>query len=511
MEEKLNQLNSYIKGILNAAFENVGINISDGQTKKVLENYKNSLYSISFKYIEDLPEFQEVLNLILKIQKFGMRAQKKETKYIDELFPKIEIMQELEKNMINKYLQKEKLSNEEKENLDKLLTLYVKNRMYSSKFIKVALEILEKNNVKINELKSVQCFMEDFTELYASVTPSEHSRQDFELMYRILYKITNQEGFDLYNNKMILDLLQIKERLPKQNQEMISGIILGNLKLYGTDSEQIKREIKNLIESNTEYSIKEKNDLLLKDIQKLKLTTNYVMPPEVINYFLKQSLSSEQYFVDNKEKYEIIFESILQDLSKNDVKESCTLFREDYSQKELKGLANSNSYVTVLAKESVKDLIESRDISILEIIYHENTHHKQNMDFKQKDKIKGNSLRKKQYKEEIIRKYNFEYYIANYDLMFNEIEARKDGKNKLLNLLNSINLADYGKQKQKLQEEIEEEDKKYKIADYKKKNIKSEEKINMEEYFDELAQKNPEIQRKYPFLFEQDYSDLLDK
>ena len=115
-------------------------------------------------------------------------------------------------------------------------------------------------------------------------------------------------------------------------------------------------------------------------------------------------------------------------------------------------------------------------------------HHRQNLDFKQKEKIEENPLRKKQFKEEIIRKYNPEYYTANYYMMYNEIEARRNGKAKLLELLNSLNLTDYNNQRQNLQEEIKTEDENYKLAGYKRKSIDSDEKINVEKYFNELAQ-----------------------
>ena len=266
-----------------------------------------------------------------------------------------------------------------------------------------------------------------------------------------------------------------------------------------------------MIEENNQCSIEEKNNLLLRNIQTLKLTSNYIMPQEVINYFLRQALNSEQYIVENKERYQIVFESILQDIAKNDVKECCTLFREDYSQKDLKGSAIPKSYVTILAEESVSSMLESKDISLLEIIYHENTHHRQNLDFKQKEKIEENPLRKKQFKEEIIRKYNPEYYTANYYMMYNEIEARRNGKVKLLELLNSLNLTDYNNQRQNLQEEIKIEDENYKLAEYKRKSINSDEKINVEKYFNELAQKYPEIQKNYSFLIDRDYSDFSNR
>ena len=128
-----------------------------------------------------------------------------------------------------------------------------------------------------------------------------------------------------------------------------------------------------MIEEKNQYSIEEKNNLLLRNIQTLKLTSNYLMSQEVINYFLRQALNSERYIVENKERYKIVFESTLQDITRKDVKECCTLFREDYSQKDLKGSAIPKSYVTILAGESVSSMLESKDISLLEIIYHENT------------------------------------------------------------------------------------------------------------------------------------------
>ena len=110
-----------------------------------------------------------------------------------------------------------------------------------------------------------------------------------------------------------------------------------------------------------------------------------------------------------------------------------------------------------------------------------------------------------------ILKYNPEYYTANYYMMYNEIEARRNGKVKLLELLNSLNLTDYNNQRQNLQEEIKIEDENYKLAGYKRKSINSDEKINVEKYFNELAQKYLEIQKNYSFLIDRDYSDFSNR
>ena len=96
-------------------------------------------------------------------------------------------------------------------------------------------------------------------------------------------------------------------------------------------------------------------------------------------------------------------------------------------------------------------------------------------------------------------------------MMYNEIEARRNGKVKLLELLNSLNLTDYNNQRQNLQEEIKIEDENYKLAGYKRKSINSDEKINVEKYFNELAQKYPEIQKNYSFLIDRDYSDFSNR
>ena len=246
MEEnkKINQLNGYIKEILSNTFEKVGINLFNDKIKMVLENYKKLLFDYSFKNMEELPEFQEALNIILKIQRFGISGLEEETKFINELFPKMEIAKKIEDNIKNKYFKKENLTKEQIQNLDKLLVFYIKNRVYSHRLIKVAIEFIEKNGFEFEKFKFVQEFMDNFTELYASITPTEQSRPYFEIMYKIIDKLTKQPNFDLFNNKMILDLLQIQERLPVQDRENISNIILENLKLHETNPEQTKEEIK---------------------------------------------------------------------------------------------------------------------------------------------------------------------------------------------------------------------------------------------------------------------------
>ena len=95
------------------------------------------------------------------------------------------------------------------------------------------------------------------------------------------------------------------------------------------------------------------------------------------------------------------------------------------------------------------------------------------------------------------------YYIANYELMFQEIEARERSAVKLLELINSLKINGQENLKKRLQNIIMMEQSNYNIGMCKKKSIKSNEKINVNKYMDELMKMYPEISSKYGNLFKQ--------
>lgn len=98
MIEKLNNLNSFIKYILNTAFQNNNYFFSD-KDKMVIKSFRENIFLKSIENIEELTEFQGVLNIISQIRRFGLKGRVKDTEFIEEVFPKDFILE----NILNCY------------------------------------------------------------------------------------------------------------------------------------------------------------------------------------------------------------------------------------------------------------------------------------------------------------------------------------------------------------------------------------------------------------------------
>lgn len=193
----------------------------------------------------------------------------------------------------------------------------------------------------------------------------------------------------------------------------------------------------------------------------------------------------------------------LEDFSDNDLNGVCTFFRVEYSQKISSGQTFSIGRVIILDTKAAEKLLEDKDLYVIETIYHENTHINQYIDINEMSNLQNNSLRILQLEEEIIKKYNPEYYIANYSLMFQEIEAREKGASKTLGLINQLKISGFEALKKDLQERIIKEKSNYRLGRVKKKSINSEDVIDVKQYMKELIAAHPEILADYPMLLQE--------
>lgn len=500
MIEKLNYLNSCIKSILEIAFERNNYQLTE-KDKMAIKSFRENIFLKSVENIEDLGEFQEMLNIISKIRRFSIKGRIEDTKFVEKIFPKDFILDNLESHIEQVYMSKEKLNMEEIKSLDAILVCLINEDSKVTNIIKKSIELMEKSGVDISNTNFIQIFIKRFTEKYSMVIVDESSKEEFELAYKFLDLSTKKRDFNLFNNQGVSDLLQISKSIPDKNREEIIKIINQNMNLDKVDISELNGIVKRFVNENLDgiCTNEEEFEEFLENIQILKLSQIARMDLEVIKLILKQFLSDKSIVASNKRKYFGLLQRTLEDLSAKD-SEGTTFFRSEFSQKMSAGQTFPRTGVMILDTKSAENLLEDKDLFVLETIYHENTHIIQYDDMREISRLQNNSLRILQLEEEIIKKYNSEYYIANYSLMFQEIEARERGAVKLLTLINELKISGFDSLKEKLKERIMQEQSNYIAGRVKRKSINSDEVIDIKKYMKELIKFHPEILEEYPIL-----------
>jgi len=504
MIKKLKELNGFIKFVLNTAFETNYYFFTE-KDKMAIKSYRENIFEKSIDNMAEVSEFQELLNIISKIRKFGLRGRIEDTEFIEKLFPKEYILEKIEKHVENVYLSKNKLNIEEVKKLDNILITLINEKLYITNVLERAIILIEESGVDISDTSFSENFMQKFNEMYTIVRVDDFSNINFEFAYKYLNLSTAKKEFNIFNNQAVADLLQIVERLPEKNREKIHTIINKNFDFDNVNLVEVRERVETF--TNREFNnicMNEKEfDVFLKDIQILKLSQNFRMDSKVIYFMLKQFLSNEGVVANNKRKYFGLLLRTLEDISYNDLNGVCTFFRKDYSQKMSAAQTFKIGGVIILDEKAAENLLESKNLYVIHSIYHENTHITQYMEIERISNLSENSLRTLQFEEEIIKKYNPQYYIANYLLMFQEIEAREKGNLKLLELINQLNISELENIKKDLQKEIAKEQENYSLGRNKKKAINSEETIDVKQYMKELIKAHPEILSEYPILLQE--------
>ena len=504
--KKLNELNKMIKVILDTAFERNDYFFSDKE-KNAIQSFRKKLFEISIEEMESIPEVQEVLKIIIKIQKFSIKGRPQETEFIEKVFPKEDIINALEKHIEKTYISKNKLNEEDIKNLDNILNILVDFNIEVTPSIEKSIKLLEDNNVNITHTKFMKTYIEKFAEGHMIQTNSDDKR--FELVYKYIDILSKEDRFNLFDSDELSDIMQILKRIPQERAEIILRIINQNLKLDDIDVNDLHKRMQDFIKKYDSKIVTDETefDKFLEDVQNLKLIQKDTMSPETIRFILNQFLNNDSIIARNKEKYKGLLKRTIEDISANDLKQfritGCCFFRKRYGQNISAGQAIQPLFMNIIDEKIFDDFFYNRNFSVINTIYHENTHLDQYCDLYLKSNLDITDLRKKQLKEEIIKKYNPEYYIANYQLMFQEIEARERGYIKTLELLNSLKINGFDDLKRNLQNKIMIEQSNYILAKYKKKGINATEKVSVDTYFNELVEEYPEIINQYPILFKE--------
>ena len=505
--KKLNELSGYIKFILNTAFENNNYFFTDTD-KEVIISFREKLFEVGLENIENVLELQEIIKIIIKIHTFSLKGRKEETDFIDKLFPKEYIIFKIENHIEKTYLSKEKLNIEEIKNLDNLLVYLINENIDITPTINKSIKLLESNNINISDMTFMNTFIQRFTE-GRFLIQSDIIQKNFDLAYYYVDLKTQKKDFNLFDNQEISDVLQILNKIPNEKSEKFLEIILKNLEIGKNNIGKINERIQKYVENNYDSTIvdEEQFEEFLKDLQKYKIIQNDVINIEIVKLILQQFFNRNSVIYQNKIKYFGLLQRMLEELSANDLKNNnikgCCFFRSEYGQKISAGQNLPFLFTNVINIDGTKVLQDNGILNLIGFIYHENTHTIQYSDIQGLTNLDKNSLRMLQFKEEIIKKYNPEYYIANYELMFQEIEARERANVKLLALINSLKISGFEKLKEELKNKIIIEQSNYKLGMYKKKSIRSDDKIDINRYMDELIRMYPEILDKYEKFFKQ--------
>ncbi len=505
--KKLNELSGYIKFILNTAFENNNYFFTD-MDKGAIISFREKIFEVGLENIENVLELQEIIKIIIKIHTFSLKGRKEDTAFIDKLFPKEYIIFKLENHIEKTYLSKEKLSIEDIKNLDNLLVYLINENVDITPTINKSIKMLENSNINISDMKFMNTFIQRFTE-GRFLIQSNIIQKNFDLAYYYVDLKTQKKDFNLFDNQEISDILQILNRIPNEKSKKFLEIIFKNLEIDKNNIRSINERIQKYIENNHNSTIVDEEQFkeFLEDLQKYKIIQNDVIDIEIVKLILQQFFNINSVIYQNKIKYFGLLQRMLEEFSSNDLKNNkikgCCFFRSEYGQKISAGQNLPFLFINIINIDDTKVLQDKGILDLIDFIYHENTHTIQYSDIQGLTNFDKNSLRILQLKEEIIKKYNPEYYIANYELMFQEIEARERSAVKLLELINSLKINGQENLKKRLQNIIMMEQSNYNIGMCKKKSIKSNEKINVNKYMDELMRMYPEISSKYSKLFKQ--------
>ena len=502
--KKVDELSGMIRVILDTCFEKNDYFLSD-MDKKCLKSFREKIFDIGINNIEELEQFEKVLKIIIKISIFSIKGRMQDTKFIEELFPISYIINKLEEHIEKLYLSKEKLDAQQIKKLNDIMVLLINANPNITPTIENTIQFLENIKVDISKTKFMEVFIQRFTEGRFMIQ-DENSDKRFNLAYEYIDLSTQQKEFYLFNNQGVSDLLQITKRVPKEKSKKILDIINQNLGLININIDEVNARVRQFITSNYNNVITNKEDFekFLKDIQTIKLCQNLDLDLEILKMILMQFIMDNSVVSQNKREYFELLQRVIEEFSANDLKKyeipGCCFFRCDYAQRNSAGQMIPSLFINILNTKSVELLIENRNLEVLEHIYHENTHQIQYLDLNLLQNLSRNDLRVLQLKEEIIKNFNPEYYIANYHMMFQEIEARERGARKLLELLESLNINNFENLREELRNKIYAEKANYKPARYKKKSINSTDTINVDQYFTEIIKSHPEILSKYPVV-----------
>lgn len=318
--------------------------------------------------------------------------------------------------------------------------------------------------------------------------------------------------FNVFDEQMLCDLLQIQES--RFLWQELDTLIAELVEVNKGDVEQYKDYVTSYISVNKNRIVTDENELqgFIKALEQIKLQTGHISKDSV-DFLIRQSLSKDSPITKDALKYQGLMERTIEEFGKYDVagrvqKEFYCYFTSDIvnSNENTNGTCNGDYQLVVLRRGLIKDLIESKNLKVLNTVLHENVHAEQFYDIN--NSKRDNYMQYLVLKNRIMDLYLSGFYNGNYKRDFLEIDARKRAADRTFSLIGrlGINLDEvtYDSTKgnegitERLNREIlnAENDAVGGIQDKKHDG----EIVNMYRQFDSIIKENPELIKMYPLL-----------
>ena len=268
-------------------------------------------------------------------------------------------------------------------------------------------------------------FLFDCILMHASEAYADKEEVDptlFEYIKRCVKIRTKQPNFNLNEDRGISDLLQIinSPRIELKQVRELSEIINSNLRTDEIDKDMAIESAHMIMkkESLSEEELEE----LFKEIQDIKLTSNGVVPNDIVEYLLSELLNKESALYKNPNYYFEyicrIFESLGSNTLPQEIKDKKPYFyfvREFIDIGDPYGTQSGN---IVYLGEEVESVLETTDT-----IFHENTHIEQEHHYDDEEQCLYTEYMA--LKENILANRLINYQADNYSSLFLEINARE--------------------------------------------------------------------------------------
>lgn len=515
------------------------------EDKILVENYFLYFYSETIENLVVFPEGKNVIKYLNKILLYGLPGREDDYEYITDMY-KDDLARKVKLNF------RKKIETTDKE-LDDILATLTGTTLNYTEFLKNKFSEMSERGYDIYHSKAMKEYIENFVLTYSQkISPEENNLQkneglfgivkqfrtilnnsqtkksdteiqeqkQFEFVLKYVNGITkNSREFNIFCEQGVSDILQMvycNKFTSKQSKEIL-GVVSRNLKLSRIDKKEIRKKLGEYISKN-EYKIVRSEiefDRVLSDIQKLKLTNSLKLDRKYINFILRQTLDLNSAVSRNPTKYQCVIERTIEDFSRNDLSSKikkdgngyCYFIRDNIGKKYSLGTQVNEGNIILYKRQGIRDLLYKRDLDIFATVFHENEHADQFFDM-----LNGNYNNYTRYmanKEIIIMKEDSEFYVANYELMFLEIEAREKELYELGRYIYELKVDRntdyrYGSLRsniiRKISDKLAEENSKYEKGEEKKLKLNDDKKIKVSNFFDYLISKNPGYLEMFPKL-----------
>ena len=313
-------------------------------------------------------------------------------------------------------------------------------------------------------------------------------------------EISRTEEFNKTIKSYYIEQIQ-KDAIEINENSAISHLIRAAQK--GKIPEEIATFVLEELEKSQKHKINKKDDIQTSDMKEyvknaaeIKLRQGRV-PEECCKFIIKNALLQNEDLL----KYKGMIERALEDVAEYGLEESQindyfvgVLNQKFLTGEKINGVQNDRYKTIILSEETLNT---EGIFKLLETVLHEITHAEQDKQIKE---LEVNRDTYKMLKEQILRNQDNKFYNINYKYMYNEIDARKNGYVRRLQMLRKLGLTDEqimelnaGNLKETINNYLQE------YEQGKTKKIDTEQK-SVDTIFLETLKENPELIEEYPIL-----------